>query len=221
MTMTQDTYPVAGDELDSFGEEDTRNRKAAMVAGGVAAALVLGAGGWFLLGGGGDSEDTSSGFVPNLKPRTTAAAPAAAAPTKKLPAAYTATLGRDPFKALYVVPAAAPAAAAPVAPTSTGTSTGTSGSTTSTTTTPTGTTRYALKLLSISTPSGAGEVRYFSWSVAGKTTTVIPAQRFGKYGEIVVLAYEKSTAGKVTGAIIQVGDDSPIDVQIGETVSVL
>ena len=65
-----------------------------------------------------------------------------------------------------------------------------------------------------------------TWTTAPTTlfdlsTTVIPAQRFGKYGEIVVLAYEKNTAGKVTGAIIQVGDDSPIDVMIGETVSVL
>jgi hypothetical protein len=50
---------------------------------------------------------------------------------------------------------------------------------------------------------------------------VIPAQRFGKFGEIVVLATEGNDAGKVVGAVIQVGDDSPLDVKIGESVSVL
>jgi hypothetical protein len=225
--MSQDTFSfVQGEEAPDFADEADHNRKAVLVAGGVAAALVLGVGGWFLLGGSG--EDTSlnnSGFVP-AKPRAVAAAPKVAAKTtSKLPVAYKATIGRDPFKALYVVPAAAPAAGTGTTPTTTSsgtTTTGTTGTTTApTTTTPTGTTRYALKLLSISTPNATGEVRYFNWSVAGKTTTVIPAQRFGKYGEIVVLAYEKNTAGKVTGAIIQVGDDSPIDVMIGETVSVL
>jgi hypothetical protein len=36
-----------------------------------------------------------------------------------------------------------------------------------------------------------------------------------------VLAYEHNAAGAATGAVIQVGDDTPIDVSIGETVSVL
>ena len=57
--------------------------------------------------------------------------------------------------------------------------------------------------------------------MAGKSVTVIPAQRFGKYGELVVLAYTRNAAGTATGVIIQVGDDNPIDIKIGEKVSVL
>jgi hypothetical protein len=223
--MSQDTFPFAeGDQHASLDEESSGNRKAVLVAGGVAAALVLGAGGWFFLGGSSsDSSLNNSSFVP-AKPGAVAAAPqkVAVKPAKKLPTAYKAQLGRDPFKALYVVPVAAPSAApaAPAAPTTTGT--GSTGSTTTPpgTTTPTGTTRYTLKLVSISTPK-PGEVRFFTWQVAGVKKTVIPAQRFGKFGEIVVLATETDSAGKVVGAVIQVGDDSPIDVKVGESVSVL
>jgi hypothetical protein len=103
------------------------------------------------------------------------------------------------------------------------TSTGTAGTTAPTTTTGTSTTpttsRYTLKLVSISKPSP--EVRFTTWKVGTDSKTVIPAQRFGKYGEIVVLAFAKNAQGVVDKAIIQVGDDSPIDVKIGESVSVL
>src|SRR3954471_16010743 len=106
--MSQDTFPFApDDEAPGFTDEgENHNRKAVLVAGGVAAALVLGVGGWFFLGGSGDDSSLNdSSFVP-AKPRTVAAAPkqVAAKPVKKLPTAYKAPLGRDPFKALYVVP---------------------------------------------------------------------------------------------------------------------
>jgi hypothetical protein len=224
--MTEMHAVVDDGEFPVLEEEGARSRKAILAAGGVAAALVLGAGGWFVLGGSGDAA-TGTAFVPPARAAGTHAAPkkAVAKPAKKLPAAYTARLGRDPFKALYVVPVAAPASTTtgstgtPVTPTSTGaTGSGTTTPTTSgTATTPT--TRYALKLLAISKPSP--EVRFTTWSVAGTNKTVIPAQRFGKYGEIVVLAFSKNASGVVDKAIIQVGDDSPIDVAVGETVSVL
>ena len=222
--MSQDTFPfAAGEEAAAFADEaESSNRKAVLVAGGVAAALVLGAGGWFLLGGGGDDAIDNSGFVP-AKPRAVAAAPkkVATKPVKKLPVAYKAPIGRDPFKALYVVPAAA---AAPAAGTPTTTSTGTTSTGTTATptgvTTPTGSTRYTLKLTSMSTPK-PGEARFYTFLVAGVSKTVIPAQRFGKFGELVVLALETDRAGKPVGAVIQVGDDSPIDVKVGESVSVL
>jgi hypothetical protein len=225
--MSQDTFPFAeGEEAAPFVEETEGSRKAVFVAGGVAAALVLAAGGWLFLGGSGD-DSANVAFVPHKTVRPAAVAPKTVTkPAKKLPVAYKERLGRDPFRALYLVPAAAP----PAATTPTGTGTGTTpgvpvaGTGTGTGTTPgttTGTTRYPLKLVSISTPK-PGEVRFFTWLVDGKKTVVIPAQRFGKVnGELVVLAYETNPAGKVTGAIIQVGDDSPIDVLIGETVSVL
>jgi hypothetical protein len=228
--MSQDTFPFAeGEDATPFAEEGEGNRKAVLVAGGVAAALVVAVGGWFFLGGSGDST-ASSAFVPNRTVRPAVVAPkhAVAKAAKKLPTAYKAPLGRDPFKALYVVPVAAPATTTTTTtPTATGTtptasgttptSTGT-GTTGTTTTTPTAT-RYTLKLVSISKPSP--DVRFTTWSVGGTKKVVIPAQRFGKYGELVVLAFSKNAAGVVDKAIIQVGDDSPMDVAVGESVSVL
>ena len=165
------------------------------------------------------------------------------APVAKVPAKSTEHLGRDPFKALYVQPVAAVAglggpAAGPLTAipgptgtktgttgTSTGTKPGTTGTSTGTTGTGTGSTPvdasapYALQLVSISPPSP--EVRLFAFKVAGVSKTVLPAQRFGKYGELIVLAYTKTPTGAVTGALIQVGDDSPIDVRLGEKITVL
>jgi hypothetical protein len=220
--MSQDTFPFAeAEEAVPFADEGDRNRKAMFVAGGVVAALLLGAGGWFFLGGsGGNSADSAFVATRTVRPAVVAPKKAVAKPAKKLPAAYTAPLGRDPFKALYVVPAAAPASTGVVGtttPGTTGTST-TSGSTATTPTVPT-TTRYTLKLVSISKPSP--EVRFTTWTVGGTKKVVIPAQRFGKYGELVVLAFSKNAAGVVDKAIIQVGDDSPMDVAVGESVSVL
>jgi hypothetical protein len=196
------------------------------------AALVIGAG-YFLLGSGGSAADEE--FIP----RAPRAAKAAAAPqtavkttAKKLPAAYQDQIGRDPFKALYVVPVAAPAAAS-VPTTTTTSSTASTGSTTTTSTGDTAstsatqaapapapvTTRYPLKLVSISQTND--EARFTTWSVDGQKTTVLPAQRFGKYGELVVLAFSKNAQGTVDTAILQVGDDSPMEVAVGQTNSVL
>jgi hypothetical protein len=218
--MTQDTFPFAeGGDQAPFADEAAGNRKAIFVAGGVVAALVLGAGGWLLLGGGGDAT-ADAALVPHHAGRVAAAAPKAAKVTKKLPAPYTARLGRDPFKALYVVPVSAPVAGPatttgiPAAPTTT--STGTTSGTGSTTTA--GTTRYPLKLVSI---QKVDAVYVSTWLVDGKKTSVLPGQRFGKVGELVVLAFGKNAKGVVDNVFMQVGDDSPINVNVGESVSVL
>jgi hypothetical protein len=216
--MSQDTFPFdAGDDQVPHAEEGQHNRKAILVAGGVAAALVVAAAGYFLLSGGSD-DGVSLAAVPHVAVHHAAAPPPAVAkPVKKLPTAYTANLGRDPFKALYVVPAAAPVGPAPAAqPAAPAPATGPGSSTNVGST---GTKPYALKLVAISKPSP--ESRFFSWTVDGTKATVLPAQRFGKYGEIVVLAYERSSTGAATGAIIQVGDDSPVDVAIGDVINVL
>ena len=82
---------------------------------GALAAVALGAGAFFLLGGGGEEEvveASSSGIV-----RTPGAAAApATGPVSTLPVASKVTLGRNPFRALYVAPEDVPAAAAPAAP---------------------------------------------------------------------------------------------------------
>jgi hypothetical protein len=221
--MSQDTFPFApGEGAAPFDDGDgDRNKRAVLVAGGVVAALVLGAGAYLFLGGSGDAEEEA--FVPTRRaPRPVAAAPKAPAKPAKLPVAYKEQIGRDPFKALYVVPvaaapAAAPVAAAPVTPTTTTTTT--SGTGTSTTTVTPTTKRYTLKLVSISKPSP--EVRFTTWLVDGEKKTVLPAQRFGKYGELVVLAFSKNEQGVVDKAILQVGDDSPMEVAVGESNSVL
>lgn len=98
--------------------------------------------------------------------------------------------------------------------TSTGGSTGTPPPSTTA-----GTASYPLMLVSISRPSP--EARYFGFTLSGVRKVVLPGQRFGKYGELVVLAYTRTSDGTATGALVQVGDDSPIDVRIGEKVMVL
>ncbi len=100
-----------------------------------------------------------------------------------------------------------------------GTSTGGSSTGTPPPATTAGTASYPLMLVSISRPSP--EARYFSFTLSGVRKVVLPGQRFGKYGELVVLAYTRTSDGTATGALVQVGDDSPIDVRIGEKVTVL
>ena len=240
MTMTETTFPF--NDAPEESEAPAPNKRNLLLAGGLAAVLLVGGGGYYLFGSS-SADDSAIAFTPRP---VHAAAPAAktvvkpvskakpAAPTK-VPAKSTEHLGHDPFKALYVQPAAAagPLATAAVpgattgttpatAPVVTGTTTGTTSPTspTSTTgTTPIAGTSYALQLVSISKPSP--ETRFFVFKVAGVSKTVIPAQRFGKYGELIVLAYTKTASGTVTGAIIQVGDDSPMGVGIGEKVTVL
>ena len=229
--MTESTFPFS-DTPDEVATS-APNRRNLLLAGGLAAALLVGGGGYYLLGGNGSAEATVAATPRTLRP--VVAAPkhptkgkTPTAPAVKVPAKSVEHLGRDPFKALYVQPVAAIApsttgttpATTPVTPgTTTGTTTGTTGNPTPTSTTPATGTSYTLQLVSVSKPSP--EARFFVFKVAGVSKTVIPAQRFGKYGELIVLAYTKSASGAVTGAIIQVGDDSPMGVAIGEKVTVL
>ena len=115
-----DEAPVA--VVEESEEAGNRNRVLAL---GAVAAVALGAGAFMLLSGGGDAEED---FVP-VKRAPRAAAPAASpAPVAKLPASSTLTLGRNPFRALYVAPASASGPGS-------GATTGTTPTTTTTTTT--------------------------------------------------------------------------------------
>lgn len=222
-------FPFAADEATADGAvtgQGNSNKKALIVAGGVVAALLLGAGGYFLTSGGSDSSQAASTrpagkAVPKVvgkkatapKPSVVVAAPKPV----QLPAVFKEQLGRDPFKPLYVQPVVA---AGPAGPTS---ATGTTGTTGTNGTTGTGTTAnapYSLKLTALTVGNG-DQASTFSFLVSGASKTVLPAQRFGKYGELVVLAYTKNSAGKVTGAVVQVGDDQPGRIALGETISVL
>ncbi|MEO6205981.1 MAG: hypothetical protein ABIO67_11460 [Mycobacteriales bacterium] len=214
--MTVDPNPVAMDIAD---EADDSNRKRLLALGGGLAALVVLGAGYLFLSGGGDSVDEA--FVPVARTPRVAAAPSAAAKARTLAPKYTEQIGRDPFKALYVVPVVAPVdvAAPAAAPVVLQPATTTSGGTTSVPVAAPTTKRYTLTLNAISKPSP--EVRTTTWTVDGNKVTVLPAQRFGKYGELVVLAYTQDAKGVVNGAVLQVGDDTPVDVKIGESNSVL
>ena len=84
--------------------EDSAGSRRNLVALGALAAVALGAGAFLFLGGG---EDDVEEFVPAARAPGAAAPAAVAPPAVKLPAATKLSLGRNPFRALYVQPAAA------------------------------------------------------------------------------------------------------------------
>jgi hypothetical protein len=216
--MTENTMAVAANE-------ESRGKRKLIVAAGAAGLLVLGAAGYLLLSGGGSSNDAS--FAPPAHhvqaPKSSATLRSHVPAVRRLPAASQVRIGRDPFSALYVVPVAAPAGASgsstgTPATTPTGSPTAGTGTTSTGATTPT-TARYVLVLKAVTRDPGGAYL--FNFTVDSTPKTVLPAQRFGKYGELVVLTYVKNSKGAVTGAVVQVGDDSPIAVPIGAKVSVL
>ncbi len=109
--MTDNHFPFEG-EPDVIDEApDGSSRKALLVVGGVVAALVALGGAYLLTSGG--SDPVQSAFVPSARRVAPVAAPAAKPSTPaKLPKVFKDKLGRDPFRALYLAPAAAPAGAA-------------------------------------------------------------------------------------------------------------
>ena len=216
MTMTTTEAPVTAEEHGT-----TDKRKLALIGG--LAAVVLAAGGWFLLGGSGGSDGTPLGLPPGGVVKPLAAKPAhlavktaaKAKPAVLVPPASTANLGRDPFRALYIVPV--PAAVV------TGTGTGTTPTGTSSGTAPTGTspaapvsTTYALKLSRV---YGSGKDLTAVFSVAGKTQLAKAGSVFGNSQEIKLLSLQQGTKGVWT-AVIQVGDGQPFDAATGQTLYV-
>jgi hypothetical protein len=209
--------------FDAPAADEPAKRRNLVIAGGAAGLLVLGGAGFLLLNGG--SSDTTANVASSLprppqvaKNATTQKKPSAAA--IKLPAATSVRVGRDPFLALYVAPVAAAGSTSTSG--STGTPTTSGSTTTGTTATPsapaTGAT-YALKLVSVKSDPGGAKLFTFTYGTTSKV--VLPAQRFGKYGELVVLASVMNSKGAVIGAVVQVGDDNPIEMAIGEKVTVL
>ena len=241
MTETA-TFPFVDEDLAPFPEETEgfRSKRNLILAGGLG-AVVLAAGGYFLFGGSGGGGTES--FVPIVHhaPRV------AAAPVKpvvkaavKLPAPYKEQLGRDPFKALFVVPAAAaaPVGAAPgavtvggVAPAGT---TPVPAGTTPTSTTPTSTTpttvgtgtsvgtgatpvapvdkTYKLVLVRV---YGSGKDQTAVYSIDGKQQVAKLGSKFGPTSEIVLLSIQQGPkAGQFT-TVLQVGDGDPFDVITG------
>lgn len=205
--------------FDAPVDEESTPDKRKLVAIGAAAAVVLAGGGWFFLHSSG-SDGPALGLPSSGLPKPAAVRPAVKSavkakpaaktvkPTTVLPVASTAKLGRDPFKALYVVPAAAATTTAPTTTTPT-TTTGAAATTTA---------PYVLQLVSISGPANSDKVFTFKYGSVSKT--VVAAQKFGKIGELVTLNYIKNSKNVPIAALIQVGDDDPVIIKIGEKLTV-
>ena len=202
--------------------EPSRDKRTLLVAGGLVLALTVAGGGFLLLGSGGAADVAAGVAAPVAGTRSAAPSATPAAPSASAsPTASTPSPGRNPFKALYVVPVAAAAPGPGAAPT------GVPGAPvpapvppapppavppTATTPAPVGDptapTLYAVKLLSISGSSA-------SMVVDGKTMSIIVGQRFGREGELVVLSIGRSSL------VLQVAADTPLPFVIGQSRGVL
>lgn len=208
-------------------------RPVRLIAAGIAAVVALAGGGYLLFGSGGGSAGTS-GFVPLTHHRTvkvptivTKATP----PKVKLPVAYKAQIGRDPFKPLFVEPAAAPAvpgAAAPGIPgapavpagTVPGSAPGTGAASPLgsgvTPVTPADKT-YTLVLRRV---YGSGKDQTAVFSIDGKQQVAKLGSKFGPTSEIVLLSMQQGPKPGQWTTVLQVGDGDPFDVVTGTPASV-
>ena len=245
--MTESPFPFgAVEEAPALEEEsESGSRRNLLALGGLAALLVAGGAAFFLLSGGDEpSEDVA--FVPPA--RTAVTAPAVIVPKAvKLPVATNIPLGRNPFKALYVQPAAAPADAAPTGPatapapaggpaiilvtptaptggTSPGTSPGiapfpgpTDGGAGPAPGTPPVAVEHDLVLRRV---SGEGDALSAAFTIDGKATSAKVGETFGPTSEIKLLSLQEGPQPGRWTAVLQVGDAAPFDVVIGESVRV-
>jgi hypothetical protein len=242
--MTQQTDLFEGQAPE--GDEPARDKRTLLVAGGLA-ALVLGAGAFFFLGGS-DESLSDDGPVPvaasgiaATKPTSTVRTAPAAAPAV-VPAESTFEAGRNPFKALYVLPVAAKEGTS-TSTGSTGTSTDTTGGSTTvapTSTTPTSpvtpvtvtpvtpvtvkptTPAVVLHELVLQTVSeGSTTAKTLGTFLIDKKKYVVPVgQVFGPKSELVVVAYQQDAKGVWT-AVLRVGDSAPFDAVQGDELNVM
>lgn len=238
--MTESLIPYDDVEDD---RDEPRVRRSVLLAG--AAAVAVGAAAAVLVVGG--NEQSAEQLVPLSavvrapQAQPAAAAPAAAGPAAgtvlKLPAQHDEDIARNPFEARYVEPppsVAPPAPAAPPGPAQPGAPVGTlplpvplpplplPGADTpapkpAQPVEPVPV-EYPITLEAVGQPQG--EVRLVTWTIDGKPVQVVPGQRFGRFGELVVLAYllEGDVA---SGVLLQVGDANPLSVAVKETIKVL
>jgi len=120
--VTENTFPFAGAPQPPVGDDQPNadaRRRTMLIAGGVAGVLVLVAAAYFFPFKGSSSGNSTSGngLVASAHHPSaatgTAVAPTPSASAQLQPSTYDGVIGRDPFKPLYVQPAAAPSAAAP------------------------------------------------------------------------------------------------------------
>ena len=193
------------------------DKKRLIVAGGVAAALVLGYGGYTMMSGGSQNQAL---VIPIRKhpaavQPVNGAAPAVKQASAKVPAPSTVTLGRDPFLALYTVPAVVVAPVAPVGSVTPGfPAPGTGSSAGTGTVAPS---NYVVKLARV---YGSGSDQTAQFVVKGKTQLARVGAVFGATQEIKLLSLQENTKGEWT-AVLQVGDAEPFDALAGKPYYVL
>jgi hypothetical protein len=219
--MTEQTVPFGSTAVadppapilpvDSDDSGDADNRRKLLLVGGIVGVLVLVIAAFFLLKGGSSSNSTFT--VPHHNhPATANNAGTTASKPVVLPKHYNGKIGRDPFKALYVAPAAGAAAA---------------GGATSTTTTPSGTTSGTgtaaaptfnpvwLQLVSVNGTSSATFVVGYSNGSSLKTqrfSNVLAPTSSTRTTFASVFALLSIHGGKAT---VQFGDGTPIDIAPG------
>jgi hypothetical protein len=229
---------AASDEVTEYApqevaEETASGSKRIVVALGALAAVAVGAGAFFFLGGGGD--ETLEEYVPAARAPRAAAPAADAGPVSTLPVASRLTLGRNPFRALYVEPvaAAAPAGGTTTTPTTTtggtttppivvvdgGTSTG--GTSTGGTSSPApapapAPTQSTVALKSVTAgKDGANPTATFDYD--GKTVSGAPGDVMD--GKLLVISIQQDVMGGWF-VNLQLGDGEPFEVHERQTVVV-
>ena len=236
--MTESPFPFGtAEEAPALEEEsESGSRRNLLALGGLAALLVAGGAAFFLLSGGDEtSEDIA--FVP--PPRTGVTAPAIVVPKAvTLPVATNVPLGRNPFKALYVQPAAAPADAAPTGPATSPALAGGPAIVLVTPTAPTGSAPFPGPTdggagpgpgippvaveheLVLRRVSGEGDALSAAFTIDGAATSAKVGETFGPTSEIKLLSLQEGPQPGRWTAVLQVGDAAPFDVGIGESVRV-
>ena len=194
------------DDVDSASGD---NRRKLLLVGAGVGVLVLVIVAFFLLKGGGSASSGDSGgfVVPHHPAKPAAAAPAAPV---TLPKHVTAPVGRDPFKPLYVQPAAAPSAAASTSTTST---TSTGGSTTTTTSSTPTYHPVWIQLKSVSATSATFQVGYSNGKSLRAVSYTVKAPASGSKTTFASsqFALLSDRSGSVT---VQYGDGTPMKLDM-------
>lgn len=233
--MTESPFAFEAVDENAPFADDEKDSKRNLIALGALAAVAVAGGAFFLLSGGDDLEEEFA-FTPAPRAAAPAASPSAA--PVKLPVATKVALGRNPFRALYVQPAAAAAPAAgttdpattpttvtPVsgtpivivgpgsapAPAPAPTSTGSSAPAPAPTQAP-ARSFSTLRFSGVSAKTGVASFVYDGTELTGKVGDVMG-------GKLKLISLQQDATG-TWFANLQLGDGSPFEVYEGQTVVV-
>ncbi len=223
MTETYNPFGAVEESAPAVDEPAADSRRNLVALGGLAAVLLAG-GAYFLLSGGEDVvEDVA--FTPSTTRTTVSASPAPAA--VKLPVVTKVPLGRNPFKALYVQPAAAAPAPAQTTPLVTSTGAPTTGSPivivvptpgpTGATPTSSSAPASSLSTVSLTKVDGSGADAVGTFVYDGKTLTGGKGDVMA--GKLLVVSLQKTATG-TWYAYLKLGEGPKFEVHKGQTVVV-